>query len=62
MSTEPKSRREFLRAAARVALLGTVGLLGAVLVRREQDCASRGGCGGCAASGSCALPWKEAPR
>ncbi|MEI6279738.1 MAG: hypothetical protein WCQ16_10220 [Verrucomicrobiae bacterium] len=62
MSTEPKTRREFLRAAARGALLGAVGLIGAVLFRRQQDCAARGGCGGCAVSDGCSLPWKEAQR
>jgi|GEM_PF-3516536 len=58
MSAKPKTRREFLRAAVRAALLGTVGLVGALLVRRQQDCTARGGCDGCHVSGGCALPWK----
>ena len=57
-----KTRREFLQAAARVALLGMVGLIGAVLVRRQQDCTARGGCHGCNISDGCSLPWKEAKR
>ena len=60
MST--KTRREFLQTAARVALLGTVGMVGAVLFRRQQACKARGGCGGCAASDGCSLPWKVAKR
>ncbi len=57
-----QNRREFLRTAVRAALLGTVGLIGAVLVRRQQDCTARGGCDGCAASDGCPLPWKVVKR
>ena len=62
MSAEPKTRRDFLRTAVRVALLGTVGLIGAVLVRRQQDCTARGGCDGCNVSDGCSLPWKVVKR
>lgn len=62
MTTAPQNRREFLRAAVRVALLGAVGLIGAVLVRRQEDCTARGGCEGCNVSDGCALPWKAVKR
>ena len=62
MSAKAKTRREFLRTAVRAALLGAVGLLGAVLVRRQEDCAARGGCGGCNVSDGCSLPWKVVKR
>jgi hypothetical protein len=62
MTMAPKTRREFLRTALRSALLGAVGLLGAVLVRRQQDCTARGGCGGCNLSVRCPLPWKVVKR
>jgi len=62
MTMAPKTRREFLRTAVRSALLGAVGLLGAVLVRRQQDCTARGGCDGCNLSVGCPLPWKVVKR
>jgi hypothetical protein len=62
MTMAPKTRREFLRTALRSALLGAVGLLGAVLVRRQQDCTAHGGCGGCNRSDGCELPWKVVKR
>ena len=62
MSAKAKTRREFLRTAVRAALLGVVGLLGAVLVRRQEDCTARGGCDGCTVSGGCSLPWKVVKR
>jgi len=62
MNNQPPTRREFLQAAARFALLGTVGLIGAVLFRRQQDCPGRGTCGGCHVFDGCPLPWKEEER
>jgi hypothetical protein len=62
MIPAPQNRREFLRTALRAALLGTVGLIGAVLVRRQQDCTARGGCDGCNISDGCSLPWKVVKR
>jgi len=62
MSAQPHTRREFLRSAVRATLLGTVGLVGAVLFRRRQDCTTRGGCSGCNVSEGCSLPWKEAKK
>jgi hypothetical protein len=62
MNNEPQDRREFMRTAFRAAMLGALGLVGAVLFRRQQDCAERGGCDGCHASDGCSLPWKEGKR
>jgi len=62
MSAGNLNRREFLRTAVRAVLLGTLGLIGAVLIRREQDCTARGGCGGCNLSDGCSLPWKVVKR
>ena len=62
MTTAPQNRREFLRTAVRAALLGVVGLLGVVLIRRQEDCTARGGCGGCNVSDGCSLPWKVVKR
>lgn len=62
MTTAPQNRRDFLRAAVRVALLGAVGLIGSVLVRRQEGCTARGGCGGCNVSDGCSLPWKVVKR
>ena len=62
MTAGQQNRREFLRTAVRAAFLGTVGLIGVVLVRRQQDCTARGGCGGCNISDGCSLPWKEVKR
>jgi len=61
MNTQPQSRREFLRAAARATLLGMAGFLGVALFRR-RDCTARGGCAGCNLAENCTLPWKEAKR
>ena len=62
MTTAPQNRRDFLRTAVRAALLGVVGLLGVVLIRRQEDCTARGGCGGCNVSDGCSLPWKVVKR
>ena len=62
MSREPQTRREFLRSTARTVLLGSVGVIGALLFRRGRDCANRGGCGGCNLYIGCALPWREEKR
>ena len=59
MNSQPQTRREFLKAATRAALLGVAGLLGLELFCRRG---TRGGCSGCKLSESCALPWKEAKR
>lgn len=62
MNTQPQNRREFLQAAIRTTLLGSVGLIGMVLLRRSADCTNRGGCGGCNLYADCALPWRAAKR
>ena len=62
MTAGKQNRREFLRTALRAALLGTIGLIGTMLVRRQEDCAARGGCGGCNVSDGCELPWKAVKR
>ena len=62
MNIQPQTRREFLQTAVRTVLLGGVGLIGVVLVRRRQDCTARGGCTDCTVSVGCVLPWKEAKR
>ena len=62
MSDQPQTRRAFFKTAARITLLGAVGLIGIVLSRRRQDCEARGGCGGCNVVDNCSLPWKVAKR
>jgi len=62
MNTQPQTRREFLQTATRTVLLGAVGLLSAVLVRRRQNCTTRGGCRDCNLADNCVLPWKEPRR
>ncbi|MCX6996086.1 MAG: hypothetical protein NTV49_03130 [Kiritimatiellaeota bacterium] len=55
-----QTRRSFLRAAARLALLGGLGGLGVTLARRDPACRRPDGCGGCARYAQCALPQKAA--
>ena len=62
MSNRPQTRREFLRSAIRATLLGATAVTGVVLLRRQKDCTSRGGCEGCTISDDCSLPWKVAKR
>ena len=54
----PQTRRSFLRAAARMALLGGLGGLAAALTRRNPACRRRYGCDGCVRYAQCALPQK----
>ena len=57
-----ESRREFLRGAGRVTLLGALGGLSVVLGRRagvrfaDPRCRARRLCDGCAAFDQCTLP------
>ena len=55
-----QTRREFLRGTVRSTLLWTVAFMGLVLFRRQLNCTTQGGCGGCRLSEDCVLPWKEA--
>jgi|GEM_PF-2723903 len=57
---EQPSRRDVLRAAVRLALLGGFGGLGLALARRGPACRRTDGCRGCAQYAHCALPQKEA--
>jgi hypothetical protein len=53
-----KSRREFLRAAARYSLLSGLAAAGVMAVRRRQGerCVNAGVCRGCQAFTGCGLP------
>jgi hypothetical protein len=63
--TSTDERRQFLRTAVRYPLLGAIGILGFVLLRRGgggrpveegQDCVNRGLCRGCRVLPGCSLP------
>ena len=56
-----QSRRELLRGTARVAILGALGVLSGLLLRRgdatsSQDCRRRTPCSRCRVLASCRLP------
>lgn len=54
-----RTRREFVRAAARYALLGAAAALAVVLVRRggsARKCVNASLCRGCEALKGCSLP------
>lgn len=62
MTTQRGNRREFVRDAARWALLAVIAAVSALLAatRRvtlpDQTCVNRGICGGCAVFTKCELP------
>ena len=61
-SDQERSRREFLRGAARYGLLAALAAVSARAARRdlrslaEQRCVNRGICSGCGVFASCGLP------
>ncbi len=57
----PQARREFLRAAVRLPLLASLGMIGVSLWRRPgaspaEVCTRSGLCRGCPVLGACGLP------
>lgn len=65
MPSVTMSRREFGRSLARAALLGGLGVLGLILVRRRAAagaCARDGVCGRCPELDACGLPPAVASR
>ena len=64
MTSLPQDRREFLRVAARWAMLAGIGALGVKLFRREgvTECINNSICGSCRLLKDCALPAAQAQK
>lgn len=59
-SSPPVARRAFLETTTRMALLGGLGGLAALVVLRKQVCTNGGVCKSCNVYAKCELPEREA--